>query len=92
MQKHVIKPALALMVVVALMLGSPHAQSAVASEKPAKAKTTASKKTAKAAGAGQRRTVKFMPGSQESTQERSMRLKRECQGGVNAGACEGYTR
>lgn len=90
MQKHVIKPALALMVVVALMVSSAQAQSAVASEKPAKTKPK--KKTVKVAVTGQSSTVKFMPGSQESTQERNRRLMRECKGGVNAGACEGYTR
>ena len=36
--------------------------------------------------------VKFSPGSQETTKERSARLQRECKGGVNAGACAGYTR
>ena len=41
------------------------------------------KKTAKA-------TV--LPNSAESVAERSARLKRECKGGVNAGACAGYTR
>ena len=35
--------------------------------------------------------VKFLPGSQESAKERATRLKRECKGGVNAGACLGYT-
>lgn len=90
MQKHVIKPVLALMVVVALMVSSAQAQSAVASEKPAKTKPQ--KKTVKATATGKSNTVKFIPGSQESSYERSTRLKRECKGGVNAGACEGYTR
>ena len=31
-------------------------------------------------------------GSAESTPERERRLKRECRGRPNAGACEGYTR
>lgn len=31
-------------------------------------------------------------GSAETTRERSSRLKRECKGGVNAGACAGFTR
>ena len=35
--------------------------------------------------------VKFVPGSQESAKDRSTRLKRECKGGVNAGACQGHT-
>lgn len=36
--------------------------------------------------------VSFLPGSAETAKERSSRLRRECQGGVNAGACAGYTR
>jgi hypothetical protein len=36
--------------------------------------------------------IKFLQGSEETTKERSSRLKRECKGGVNAGACAGYTR
>ena len=47
------------------------------------------KKTAKTAK--HRTSTKFLPGSQETAKERSTRLKRECKGRVNAGACEGYT-
>ena len=36
--------------------------------------------------------TKFLPGSAETVSERSARLKRECRGAVNAGACAGYTR
>ncbi len=36
--------------------------------------------------------IKFLPGSAETVKERSTRLKRECKGAVNAGACAGYTR
>ena len=36
--------------------------------------------------------VQFLRGSEESVAERNRRLKRECKGGVNAGACTGYTR
>lgn len=50
----------------------------------------AKKKAVKQKTAGN--NAKFMPGSQETTRERSARLKRECQGAVNAGACSGYTR
>lgn len=50
----------------------------------------AKKKSVKQKTAGN--NAKFMPGSQETTKERSARLKRECQGAVNAGACSGYTR
>ncbi len=31
-------------------------------------------------------------GSAESTADRTARLKRECRGAVNAGACTGYTQ
>ena len=34
----------------------------------------------------------FVAGSAETVAQRSARLKRECKGGVNAGACAGYTR
>ena len=33
----------------------------------------------------------FVPGSAETTAQRTGRLKRECKGGVNAGACTGHT-
>ena len=34
----------------------------------------------------------FVPGSAETVAQRNARLKRECKGAVNAGACAGYTR
>ena len=88
-QNWMAKPAMALMVASALLLGgNVHGQASDA-DKPAKAKTQ--KKKATAAG-GQGAKAKFMPGSQETRSERIARLKRECKGAVNAGACEGYTR
>ena len=51
-------------------------------QKPA-AKKKAPKKSAKPT---------FDRGSAETTAERTARLKRECKGDVNAGACAGYTR
>ncbi|MES2509596.1 MAG: hypothetical protein V4625_06675 [Pseudomonadota bacterium] len=54
-------------------------------EPPAAAKK---KKAAKPKSA----KVKFTPGSEESRAERRARLKIECKGAVNAGACTGYTR
>ena len=69
------------------MMGGAQAQSAEGVTPPTKTKTK--KKTAKAR---QGNKVKFMRGSEESTAERNARLKRECRGRVNAGACEGYTR
>jgi len=53
-------------------------------------KTTKKKSKKPKAGAGAK--AKFISGSQETTQERSARLKRECKGGVDAGACAGYTK
>ncbi len=54
-------------------------------------KTNAKKKTKKAKSTTSPK-AKFMPGSQETNKERSTRLKRECKGGVDAGACAGYTK
>ena len=36
--------------------------------------------------------AKFISGSQETKKERATRLTRECKGGVDAGACTGYTK
>lgn len=36
--------------------------------------------------------AKILSGSEETKKERDSRLKRECKGQVNAGACAGYTR
>ncbi|MES2956366.1 MAG: hypothetical protein V4711_12995 [Pseudomonadota bacterium] len=46
----------------------------------------------KAAPAKKQGNTKFLPGSEETRKERATRLKRECKGRVNAGACEGYTQ
>lgn len=91
MKKFVIKPTLAFMVVAALLMGSAHAEAQPAEAGDQPAKTKPKKKAAKTAVTGQGGKVKFMPGSGETAQERSTRLKRECKGRVNAGACEGYT-
>jgi hypothetical protein len=94
MNKLVKKSACALVVSAAValgMLGSVQAQAAQSADdvtQPTKAKTKAKKKAASARG----NKVKYVRGSEESTSERSTRLKRECKGRVNAGACEGYTR
>lgn len=74
------------------MLGSAHAQSQVPQSATAPGQTKAKKKTTKAAAVRKRVSVKFVPGSGETAKDRSTRLKRECKGQVNAGACEGYTR
>ena len=50
-------------------------------------------KSAKAAKAKNKAVkLRLPPDSSESRAERAARLRRECWGGVNAGACEGYTR
>ncbi len=53
---------------------------------------TAAKKKAKKAKATTGAKAKFVPSSQETKKERSTRLMRECKGGVDAGACAGYTK
>ena len=53
-------------------------------EKPPKTATSKPVKKAKA--------VSKPGGSAESPAERTARLKRECRGAVNAGACTGYTQ
>ena len=53
-----------------------------AKKKPA-TKKKATEKTARAV---------FDNGSAETVAQRNARLKRECKGGVNAGACAGFTR
>ncbi|OGB10136.1 MAG: hypothetical protein A3E79_14945 [Burkholderiales bacterium RIFCSPHIGHO2_12_FULL_61_11] len=90
MNKSMIQPALAFIVVAAVLMGSVPAQAAELAGQPAK--TTAGKKAAKAAATRPVGKVTFLRGSEETAQERSTRLKRECKGRVNAGACEGYTR
>ena len=74
------------MFLAALSMAGTHAfaSSPAASDKPA-----APAKNKKTVASGQ---VRFLPGSAETVKERSQRLKRECQGQVNAGACAGYTR
>ncbi|RZJ15422.1 MAG: hypothetical protein EOO54_18595 [Haliea sp.] len=52
----------------------------------------ATEKAKKASSAKKQGTTKFLPGSEETRKERTDRLKRECKGRVNAGACEGYTQ
>jgi hypothetical protein len=56
------------------------------------APSLAATKKEKKSSAQPTKSVKFIPGSQETTKERTTRLKRECKGRVNAGACEGHTQ
>ena len=72
--------------VMALALG--FCAQAQASSVDADGKPKATKTRKKSGASGQ---VKFLPGSAETTKERSSRLMRECKGRVNAGACAGYT-
>jgi hypothetical protein len=84
--KHiVIKTTWTLMLMAATLLAGPHA---IASPTDSGQKVAASKAGKKAGPSGQ---IKFLPGSEETAKERSGRLKRECKGRVNAGACAGYT-
>lgn len=82
----VVNPFWTAVFLVAVLIGSAQASklSSASEDKPA-----ASAKKKKTGTSGQ---VRFLPGSAETAKERSSRLKRECQGQVNAGACAGYTR
>ena len=82
-QQSLVRPALAVLTGLALLLGAAGTASFAATD-PVK-KTAADK-----AKRGDK--VKFLPGSQETSKDRTTRLKRECKGRVNAGACEGYTQ
>jgi hypothetical protein len=46
----------------------------------------------KSGGVGKATGVVFYDGSAENSNKREARLRRECKGRPNAGACEGYTR
>ena len=80
-----IKPALAMMLLAAALMVGAHAKSQRADAGDGQT----SSKNAKKSGGGQ---IKFLRGSEETRSERSSRLKRECKGRVNAGACAGYTQ
>lgn len=88
MKTSFIRPAMTLLAVAALLVGSPPALSVEPAGQPAKSKSKSHAKAAK----GQTGKISFLRGSEETATERSARLKRECRGGVNAGACAGYTR
>ena len=80
----------AMSVALAFSAGAAHGQALEVLNPPIIVKAAAKKagKTKKGSG----KSVKFMPGSQETVRERTNRLKRECRGAVDAGACSGYTR
>ena len=87
MKNSVVKPFWIAIFLSAMLIGSVHAtaSSTTSGDKP----TTTVKKKKKTGSSSQ---VRFLPGSAEMPKERISRLKRECQGQVNAGACAGYTR
>lgn len=69
-----------------LLLASPPAVAASAS--PAATTTQSAQSQPRPS-----RSVRFLPGpSEETPAARARRLKRECKGRPNAGACLGYTR
>lgn len=90
MKNFMSKRAWVLLLMAVVITGHVHARSrsSDAGSSSAAAKET---KTApqKAAHVGK---IRFLSGSEETAKDRSSRLKRECKGGVNAGACAGYTR
>jgi hypothetical protein len=61
-----------------------------AKKQDANSDAPAAKSTKKKATSGGK--VTFHDGSAESRKDRDRRLKRECKGRSNSGACEGYTR
>lgn len=85
MKKIAIAPLCFALLAFSLLIGDANAGSASTESTGVAASTKANKK---AQGGGQ---VRFLPGSAETVKERSNRLKRECKGQVNAGACSGYT-
>jgi hypothetical protein len=89
--KFLMKSVLAAFMAVALAASHAQAQTQPAPEggKPAKSK---SKKAAKSGSAASGGKAKFIAGSGETAAQRTARLKRECKGAVDAGACSGYTR
>jgi len=88
-KKSLAAPFLAALVAAVLTAGHVQAQAQPAQEgdKPAKSKP---KKTKAKSGSGGK--AKFIQGTSETPAERTARLKRECKGAVDAGACSGYTR
>jgi hypothetical protein len=84
------------MLVMPMLAGTALAQAADASAATASTATGPQKKAVakKAVKKAVKKTAKpvFVPGSAETVAQRNARLKRECKGAVNAGACLGYTR
>lgn len=91
MNKTLTRLALSLVAVASLAWGTAHAKAQSDGVAPAKVKKHSKNSTAKKAAKKTAKPV-FIPGSEETVAQRSARLSRECKGGVNAGACAGYTR
>ena len=89
MKKASSKPAMALMVAASVLMGSAYAQVPASADQPITAKA---RKRATQNHVPRGARAKFIQGSEETVAQRTARLKRECKGGVNAGACAGYTR
>ena len=89
MKKVFIKPLGAFVIAIVMLASSAYAQSPDYADKGLTSNTT--KKVVKKKKRQASSKTKFLRGSEETTAERSARLKRECQGGVNAGMCAGYT-
>ena len=90
MKQLAIRTAITFALAAFLAVSGVQAQSFEAVNPPVKVATK--KKVSKNKTARHGGKTKFLPGSQETVSQRSARLKRECNGATNAGACSGYTR
>ena len=84
MKRLAIRPALTVMLLAAALMSGAHAKTQPADVSDGQ---TSSKK-AKKSGGGQ---INFVRGAGNRPSAPRSRLKRECKGRVNAGACAGYT-
>lgn len=90
--KSLMRSVLAALMVAALAASHAQAQTQPAPDGDKPAKSKSKKAAAKSGSAASGGKVKFIPGSGETAAQRTARLKRECKGAVDAGACSGYTR
>lgn len=90
MKKILTMPVVTFTLVATMLMGGAQVHAADTGDKPAKSQSK--KKPAKEKAKAQGGKATFIRGSEESVSERTARLKRECKGGVNAGACAGLTR
>jgi hypothetical protein len=90
-----ILPLVAMLIALTLSLGvtpafaqsKPNTERSGQAKKPSKVKASG----AKSGGVGKASGVVFYDGSAENANKREARLRRECKGRPNAGACAGYT-